>query len=96
LFTFLIKGRARNVLIFLRVKIKEYIGIFNIFKINLINNEWRANNMLVFLTVKSKQYVVIYKSANEREICCYPWCIVRSMLVFLVQSEKYVSIPSVE
>ena len=29
LFTFLIKGRARNVLIFLRVKIKEYIGIFS-------------------------------------------------------------------
>jgi hypothetical protein len=84
------------VLIFLRVKIKEYIGIFNIFKINLINNEWRANKMLVFITVKSEQYVVIYKGADEREICFYSWCTVRSMLVFLVQSEKYVSIPSAE
>ncbi len=81
-------------LIFLRVKIKEYIGIFHIFKINLINNEWRANKMLVFLTVKSEQYVVIYKSADELELCCYSWCKVRSMLVFLTQSEKYVSIPS--
>ncbi len=83
-------------LIFLRVKIKEYIGIFNIFKQNFINNEWRANKMLVFLTVKSEQFVVIYKSADEREICFYSWCTVGSMLVFLLQSDKYVSIPSAE
>jgi hypothetical protein len=59
-----------NVLICLRVKIKEYMGIFNIFKINLFNNEWRASNKLVFIRVKSEQYVGIYKS-EERAICCY-------------------------